>query len=177
MMMKGFIIMASMMGLLTGCSSVQVEDYQKETPQLVLEDYLKGSLEAHGFFQDRSGLVVKRFKVEMKGTWNKDVGTLEEDFQYSDGSKSRRVWTIKKQKDGKYIGTASDVIGEAVGESSGNAFRWKYTLDLPVGNSTYHVQFDDWMYLMNDEVMLNKSKMSKLGIYLGEVTLVFLRKK
>lgn len=176
-MMKGFIFMVSVLGVLTGCSSAQIKDYQKEKPVLVLEDYLKGSLEAHGFFQDRSGMVVKRFKVLMKGTWNNDVGTLEEDFLYSDGSKSRRVWTIKKQKDGKYIGTASDVIGEAIGETAGNAFRWKYTLDLPVGDSSYHVHFDDWMYLMDDEVMLNKSKMSKFGIYLGEVTLVFLRRK
>jgi len=67
------------------------------------------------------------------------------------------------------------VIGEAHGESAGNAFHWKYTLDLPVGDSNYHVKFDDWMYLMDDKIMLNKSKMSKFGVYLGEVTLVFIK--
>ncbi len=174
--MKGLIVMMSTIGFITGCSSVQVKDYQNESPKLVLEDYLRGDLEAHGFFQDRSGLIVKRFKVRMKGTWNGDVGVLDEDFEYSDGSKSKRVWTLKKTGDGKFTGTASDVVGEARGEAAGNAFRWKYTMDLPVGDKSYHVQFDDWMYLMNDEVMLNKSKMYKLGIYLGEVTLVFLRR-
>lgn len=169
--------MMSAIGLLTGCSSTQVQDYKSEKPVLVLEDYLNGPLEAHGFFQDRSGLIVKRFKVIMKGTWVGNTGTLDEDFEYSDGSKSKRVWTIKKEGDGKYSGTASDVVGVASGEAAGNAFRWKYTMDLPVGEKTYHVQFDDWMYLMDDGIMLNKSKMSKFGIYLGEVTLVFFKRK
>ncbi len=169
--------MASTLALLTGCSSVQVQEYKNEKPTLVLENYLDGKLEAHGFFQDRSGKIVKRFKVLMKAHWNGDTGTLDEDFQYSDGTKSKRVWTIRKQNSGKYIGTAADVIGEASGETAGNAFRWKYTLDLPVEDKTYHVQFDDWMYLMDDGIMLNKSKMSKFGIYLGEVTLVFIKGK
>ncbi len=175
--MKGFLFMASTVALITGCSSVQVQDYKNESPKLVLENYLNGDLEAHGFFQDRSGLIVKRFKVLMKASWINGVGTLDESFDYSDGTKSKRVWTLKKDGKGQYVGTASDVVGQAHGEVSGNAFRWHYTLDLPVGKSSYHVQFDDWMYLMDDEVMLNKSKMSKFGIYLGEVTLVFLKRK
>ncbi|MAV90598.1 MAG: hypothetical protein CL676_04200 [Bdellovibrionaceae bacterium] len=173
--MKGLLIMASTIALLTGCSSVSVKDYKNESPKLVLEDYLNGNLEAHGFFQDRSGMIVKRFKVLMKGTWTGDTGILDESFEYSDGTKSKRVWTLKKTAEGKYTGTASDVIGEAHGESAGNAFHWKYTLDLPVGDSNYHVKFDDWMYLMDDKIMLNKSKMSKFGVYLGEVTLVFIK--
>lgn len=160
---------------LVGCSSVSVDQYKNEKPVLNLEDYLNGDLTAYGFFQDRSGLIVKRFTVKMKATWVNGVGTLDEDFVYSDGSTSKRIWTLKKNGPGKYIGTAGDVIGTAEGETSGNAFRWKYTLDLPVDGKNYHVQFDDWMYLMDDGVMLNKSKMSKFGFYLGEVTLAFVK--
>lgn len=173
---KGILFMFCFSTFLSGCTSVQVQDYKNEKPSLLLEEYLNGSLEAHGFFQDRSGLIVKRFKVSMKASWKENIGILEEDFDYSDGTKSRRVWHLKKEANGKYTGTAGDVIGEAHGETSGNAFRWKYTLDLPVGKKNYHVQFDDWMYLMDDGIMLNKSKMSKFGIYLGEVTLVFLKR-
>lgn len=173
--MKKVALWTYFVSLLTGCSSVQVQDYKNETPVLVLEKYLDGDLQAHGFFQDRSGLIVKRFKVLMKASWRGDIGTLDETFEYSDGTKSKRIWTLKKLGNGKYSGTASDVIGEARGETAGNAFRWDYTLDLPVGDKTYHVRFDDWMYLMDDRIMLNKSKMSKFGIYLGEVTLVFLK--
>lgn len=175
--MRNFLFMASIVAIISGCSTTQVQDYKDEKPKLVLEDYLSGNLEAHGFFQDRSGKIVKRFKVLMKATWSGNSGTLDEDFEYSDGSKSKRVWTLKKEADGKYSGTAADVIGKADGESAGNAFRWNYTLDLPVGDKTYHVQFDDWMYLLDDGIMMNKSKMSKFGFYLGEVTLVFFKRK
>ncbi|HCN73035.1 MAG TPA: DUF3833 domain-containing protein, partial [Pusillimonas sp.] len=47
---------------------------------------------------------------------------------------------------------------------------------LPVGDTTYDVSFDDWMFLMNDEVMLNRATMSKFGIRLGEVTLSFYKR-
>ena len=174
--MKKIIALFVSITFLTACSSVGVNDYKGEKPTLVLEDYLNGDLEAQGMFQDRSGKVVKRFYVKMKASWVGNVGTLDEDFIYSDGTKGKRVWTVTKTGENKYKGTASDVIGEATGEVQGNAFRWFYTLDLPVGDKSYHVHFDDWMYLMDDKIMLNKSKMSKFGFYLGEVTLAFVKK-
>ncbi len=175
-MKRKILVYCAVIGSLFGCSSVQVQDYINEKPQLRLEEYLNGNLEAHGIFQDRSGRVIKRFVVNMKGTWSGNKGLLEEDFIYSDGTKSRRVWYLIKESETIYSGTAGDVIGKAIGEQQGNAFRWKYTLDLPVDDTTYHVQFDDWMYLMDDKIMLNKSKMSKFGIYLGEVTLTFIKR-
>jgi hypothetical protein len=68
------------------------------------------------------------------------------------------------------------VVGEAKGQVSGNAFRWTYTMALPVDGRVWHVDFDDWMYLMDDRVMLNKATMSKWGVQLGEVTLSFTRR-
>ena len=103
-----------------------------------------------------------------------DVFTIDvSQFTYSDGSKQRRVWHLTRQADGRYTGRADDVLGEAQGRAAGNALRWQYTLKLPVDGKTYEVQFDDWMYLMDDKVMLNKAVMSKFGIRLGEVTLAF----
>jgi Protein of unknown function (DUF3833) len=68
---------------------------------------------------------------------------------------------------------ADDIVGEAVGQATGNALNWRYTLALPVDGRVWEVQFDDWMYLMDERVMLNKAVMSKFGITLGEVTLAF----
>jgi hypothetical protein len=98
---------------------------------------------------------------------------LDEAFTYSDGTTSRRVWTITKLDEHTYKGTADDVVGEAKGEAYGNALRWQYVLNLPVGDKTYRVDFDDWMYLMDEQVMLNQSVMSKFGWRLGEVVLTF----
>lgn len=161
--------------LLTSCSSVSVRDYANDKPTLKLEEYLSGDFEAWGMFQNRKGLVSRRFHCRIKATWKDGVGILDEDFTWSDGTKSKRVWTLKKVAENRYVGTASDVVGEAIGEVAGNAFHWKYKLDLEVDGETYRVDFDDWMYLMDDKVMLNRSRMSKWGIYLGEVTLTFVK--
>jgi hypothetical protein len=158
--------------LTLGCSSIEPALYAKEKPVLDLKSYFNGTIDAWGVFEDRSGKIVKRFTVVMKCTWTGDTGVLDEDFTYSDGSKSRRVWTIKKRGD-NYIGTASDVIGQAIGVAAGNALNWKYTMALPVDGTVYEVQFNDWMYLMSNEVMLNRAEMSKFGIRLGEVLLSF----
>ena len=162
--------------LLAGCAGVQVSDYAKEKPALDLRTYFNGKIDAWGIFQDRSGKVVKRFHVVIDGSWQGDTGTLDENFEYSDGTKQRRVWTLKRQADGNYIGTAADVVGEARGEIAGNALRWRYVMALDVDGTVYNVDFDDWMYQIDDKVMLNRSAMSKFGIHLGDVTLSFTRR-
>jgi hypothetical protein len=120
--------------------------------------------------------VVKRFTVVMNCTWTGDDGVLDESFSYADGSTQRRVWRLKKIGDGNYTGQADDVVGTAIGQQSGNAFNWTYTMALPVDGKVYEVQFDDWMYLMTDKIMLNKATMRKFGWRLGEVTLSFTKR-
>ena len=159
--------------LVAGCAAPSPADYAAEKPVLDLKQYFNGEITAHGVFTDRSGKVVRRFSVLMKCAWSGDDGVLDEDFTYSDGKKERRVWRLKKLPDGRYTGTADDVVGTAQGQAAGNAFQWRYTLRLPVDGSVYEVQFDDWMYLMDSRVMLNKAVMSKFGFRLGEVTLAF----
>jgi Protein of unknown function (DUF3833) len=171
-MWKKFVSVIFAVLILGGCATVNVTDYAQETPKLDLKQYFNGVFNGHGVFMDRSGKIVKRFVVKMDCTWQGDVGTLDESFVYSDGTTQKRIWTIKKSGD-RYIGTASDVVGEAIGHASGNALRWQYVMALPVDGKTYHVDFDDWMYLVDGKVMLNKSVMSKFGFRLGEVILSF----
>ena len=165
---------------LFGCSSSSVTQYANEKPNLDLSEYFNGTIDAYGIFTDRSGEVKKRFTVLLVAQWKvidgKKVGTLDESFEYSDGTKQKRIWTLTETAPGKYIGRADDVVGDALGESAGNALTWAYTLELPVDGTIYHVQFNDWMYLVTPKVMLNKAKMSKFGIDLGEVTLSFYKR-
>lgn len=162
--------------LIVGCAAPGIEEYRDQRPVLDLRQYFDGEIEAHGMFQNRSGEVVRRFTVEIKGSWQGNVGTLEEDFFYSDGTTDRRVWTITKIDEHNYIGTADDVIGEATGKAYGNALRWRYVLALEVDDKTYKVDFDDWMYLIDEKIMLNRAEMRKFGFRLGEVTLAFRKK-
>ncbi len=161
---------------LAGCASPTVADYAAEKPILNLRTYFNGMVDAWGIFTDRNGKVVKRFTVEMKCDWRDQQGVLDEDFVYSDGTREKRVWTLTDHGNSVFTGTAGDVVGVAEGQTQGNAFNWRYTLALPVDGTVLHVQMDDWMYLMNDRIMLNKARMTKLGIHLGDVTLSFTRR-
>lgn len=177
--MKRRLLLAAVpatLALMTGCASPDIADYQGEKPALDLRTYFSGTVDAWGVFTDRSGKVVKRFTVVMDCTWQGDEGVLDEAFTYSDGTTQRRIWRVRKGPDGRYTGTADDVVGQAEGQARGNALRWRYTLALPVDGRVWHVDFDDWMYLMSEKVLLNRATMSKFGITLGEVTLSFTKR-
>lgn len=162
--------------LASGCAGPDPLRYAAEKPVLDLSTYFNGPIDAWGVFQDRSGAVVRRFTVKMACSWKDGVGTLDEDFFYSDGKREKRIWTIRKLPGGRYTGTAADVVGEATGVASGNALNWRYTLALPVDGRVWNVDFDDWMYLVDERVMLNRATMSKFGIRLGEVLLSFTKR-
>lgn len=119
--MKFLLVIAFALGL-TACASKGVEQYRAERPTLDLKTYLNGTLEAWGIFQGRGGEVQKRFHVVIDARWTGDIGVLDEHFSWSDGTTSRRVWTLTKQADGTFRGTADDVVGEAIGEVAGMPF-------------------------------------------------------
>lgn len=158
----------------TACvSSPTVADFADAPRQLILEEYFEGTTTAYGVFEDRFGKVRRTFKVDITGTVDDGVLTLDERFIYDDGERDTRVWTIDILGDGKYRGTAGDVPDYATGEVAGNAFNWKYKVDLKVGDSVWNVGFDDWMYLLEDNVLMNRAYVTRFGIRIGEVTIAF----
>jgi hypothetical protein len=170
------ILIMGMMTFLTACSGPNLANYKKDAPPLNLKDYFTGPIKAWGLVQDRKGQVTRRFDVVMHGSWEGNVGTLEEHFSYYDGETDKRVWTITQVSANRYEGQAGDIIGKATGEVSGNTMRWAYVMDLPVGETTYKITFDDWMFLMNDGVLINRSYLKKFGITVAELTL-FMQKQ
>ena len=173
--LKGVILMG-LATILAACSGPNLNHYEETKPELSLEDYFSGPIKAWGLVQDRSGKVTRRFDVTMEGSWEGDTGTLVEHFEYYDGEKEQRTWTIKRIEQGQYEGRAGDIIDHAKGEVKGNAMRWAYQMDLKVDGSTYRITFDDWMFLMNDGVLINRSYLKKFGITVAELTL-FMQKQ
>ena len=167
------VFLALSVCVIQGCSGPNVLIYKNENPTLNLKEFFNGEVKAWGIFTNRNGEVIKRFTVVMDCRWNGDEGILDEKFIYSDGTKQQRIWKLKDLGMGTYQGSASDVVGIAEGQSSGNALQWKYILSLPVDDKVWEVQFEDWMYQIDQNVMINKAQMTKWGIYLGEVTLSF----
>ncbi len=169
--MKRWLMMCCI--LLAGCTQVEVADYRDQGPPLELRNFFNGRVDAWGMFQKRSGEVVKRFTVVIEGRPDGDNLILDERFTYSDGTHQRRVWTIRPDGPGRWRGTASDVVGEALGEVAGNALRWRYVLRLPVDDAVYDVTLDDWMYMLDEQTLANRSFMSKFGVEVGQITLFF----
>lgn len=159
--------------VINGCSSMKPQDFKGQEPRLVLEEYFAGTTQAWGIFEDRFGNLRRQFTVDITGDWNGETLTLTEDFLYSDGETEQRIWRIRKIDDHRYEGRAGDVIGTADGSVYGNALNWSYDMMLPVGDNTWKVAFDDWMFLQPGGVLINRAKVSKWGILLGEVTLSF----
>ena len=173
-------LLLGLMGLtvslgLSGCASPKLEDYATEKPVLDLEQYFSGQTKGWGIVQDRFGRITSRFVVEIEGRFEGDRGELDERFVWSDGEKQRRVWRLQKVGLKQWIGEADDVVGQAQGRLSGNALQWGYTLAVPIDGRTIEMQFDDWMVLVDNEVLMNRAVFSKFGIRLGEVTLSFRR--
>jgi hypothetical protein len=158
---------------LAGCSGPQVEQYAAQRPPLDLQRYFSGHTQAWGMFQQRGGEVVKRFHVDIEGSSATDALVLKEDFLYSDGTRQQRTWTLHRSADGLWHGTAGDVVGESLGQAGGNAFHMSYVLRVPIGSSTWDMDMDDWMYLIDERTLVNRTRMSKFGIELGQVTLFF----
>ena len=151
------------------------EDFKGRAPTINIEKYFEGSVEAWGLLQDRKGKVTRQFKADMFGKFENNILTLEENFFWTDGEEQKRVWKIKKIDEHNYIGTASDVVGEAKGFSYGSAFKFEYDLMIPIKGKNIKISFDDWIFKQDDKVAINRAKLTKFGFKVGELT-VFFRK-
>ena len=162
--------------ILNGCSAVPIEDYAENSPILVAETFFNGQLMASGIVKDRSGRVIRYFNATIDASWERGVGTLDEQFVFDDGEKQTRVWTLQPTGSGTYLATAGDVIGESSMKVLGNSLFMTYVLRIPYGGGTIDVNVDDRMYLVSDTVLLNESVMSKWGFNVGQITLVIYKK-
>lgn len=173
--MKKFLLLIniSLLMFCSSCSSTSPKIYSQSPLKMDIRNYFRGNLEAYGILQDRSGKVIKTFTVKMKGTWKGNDGKLEEDFVFSDGKTDHRVWDLKVFDDNNFTGKAGDVVGIAKGEQYGNAMRMNYTLTIPYENRKINVNIDDWMFLIDNDSLINVSQLKKFGFKVATLTIGF----
>lgn len=162
--------------LVTGCGGLHLDEYAGATPAFDPFVFFQGHTRAWGIVQDWRGRVVRRFEVDIDGAVSDGTLTLDESFRYADGELATRQWRLERDADGRIVGRAGDIIDVAEGDTAGNSMYWNYTMDLAVGDSTYRVNFDDWMWQLDDRVLVNRSYIRKLGVTVAEVTL-FMQKQ
>ena len=168
----GFLILL----ILTGCANtMKPTDFKDQKPRLIIEDYLSGNVKAWGVLQNRSGKVTRQFKANLNGKWDGSQLVLDEVFNWTDGEKQTRQWIITKIDENNYEGTASDVVGKARGYSYGPAFKFEYVLLVPVKGKSVKISFDDWIFMQDDRVAINRATMTKFGIKVAELTVMFVK--
>tara|TARA_R110002096_G_scaffold13392_2_gene47568 strand:- start:843 stop:1412 length:570 start_codon:yes stop_codon:yes gene_type:complete len=152
----------------------KLSDYAAEAPQFALPDTLSGTFTAHGLIYDYSGRVNIRFQAEIVGTFDETGGTLAEHFVYEGTQQEdRRIWRITFTGPSAFTATAADVVGTAKGEMAGNALRMTYRLRLPERAGGHVLDAVDWLYLMQDGSIVNRSDMRKFGLRAAELFAVF----
>ena len=163
--------------LLTSCSgnNMKPTDFKDQKPRLIIEEYLSGNVKAWGVLQNRSGKVTRQFKADLNGEWNGSELILDEVFDWTDGERQTRQWQIKKIDEHYYEGTASDVVGTAKGYSYGPAFKFEYVLLVPVKGKNIKITFDDWIFMQDERVAINRATMTKFGIKVAELTVMFVK--
>ncbi len=156
-----------------GCStSIEGKKYREMAPQLDLFTFFNSDIKAWGIVQDRSGNVIQRFTVDIEGEVEGQQLVLRESFSYQLGEGPKtRTWRIEQKTTNEFVGSAGDISGTAKGISYGNAFQFSYRMDLPVGEDTYDVGFDDWFFAMDERTIMNRSYIHKFGLVMAEVTI------
>lgn len=167
--MQKFSLLA-IAALLSGCSQ-SVSEYSNETPQLKLDQFFQGESRAWGVLHDWQGKQSVRFTAELCGNWQGSNGDLYELFYFSDGRIEQRHWQLQQNADGSVSGSAGDVVGQAKGQLAGNSLYWEYTLRIPYDGDTLDVKVKDWLYLIDNENLLNRTTLHKYGLSVGELTL------
>ena len=176
--MRRYIFALAVLGLAACTGKPNAGDDLLSDRKLDLETFFVGTSVARGQFQDVFGTVRRRFDVEITGTFDGQTLKLVEDFVNEDGATEQRVWTLEKTGEDSWQGTAPGVEGIATGLERGDTFNWRYTIDLPVPSAdgtveTVKVTFDDWMWLLSDDRLLNRAYVKRFGVDIGDVIIIF----
>lgn len=152
-----------------GFAAQKPEDYAATAPAFDLRRHMAGPLTSEGVIFGPTGKVAGRFTAQMEGQWEGASGTLTEDFSYASGTRQTRQWRLTMGNDNRFTATAEDVIGRAEGVISGATVRMTYRLKLEEDAGGHVLNVTDWLYLMEDGSIMNKSEMRKFGIKVAEL--------
>lgn len=146
---------------------------RNETVHFDLLSYFEGRTLAEGVFEDRSGNPKRRFSVEMTGRASGTTLVLEEHFLFDDGERQERTWTLTRDGDLTFTGRCEDSINEALGGFQAGLATLNSKLRLKVGARLIPMDFSDAFYDTGSGTVLNRSTVSKWGIRIGQVLILF----
>ena len=152
-----------------GFSAQRPSDYADLGNPFDIREQLNGEMLCEGVIYGPMGRVNTRFVATMNAVWDGDKGTMTEDFTYDTGGTLARKWTLEVTADGQIKATAPDIIGTGLGQQMGNSVCLNYKIKLPDDAGGHVLSTTDWMYLMANGTIMNRSQMRKFGLKVGEL--------
>jgi hypothetical protein len=146
---------------------------RNEAAHFDLLSYFEGRTHASGVFEGRGGHQKRRFSVDMMGRAEGSTLVLEEHFLFDNGERQERTWTLTRGDGQNFTGTCEDSVGEARGRFEPGRAYLDSSLRLKVGSRLIAMRFEDVFYDAGDGAVLNRSTVSKWGIRLGQVLILF----
>ena len=152
-----------------GFSAQKAQDYAKLEPRVDIRKHLSGPIRCEGVIYGPLGRVTSRFTADMEGRWDGNRGVLAEKFTYDSGTKQDREWRLTIGNDGRIVAEADDLVGKGAGQQEGAALHLRYTIRLPENAGGHALEVTDWMYLVDDKTIVNRSQFRKFGIKVAEL--------
>lgn len=171
----GFGLLTFLSLLLGACGSVDQAVYDGQEPALNLREFLSGNLTGWGIFQDRSGEVSHRFRIDMQAEWDGARCRFVEDFHFTDGRHQRREWKLVEGPAGHFTALANDSAEAGEGSVHGNTLHWRYVINTQTEYGTLPLTYDYWMFKIDRDTLMNRADVSVYGIRVGEVSVLFRR--
>lgn len=163
-----FLLLTSLLALLS-CGSMRPEQFSSVEPRFIPEQYFLGQTKGTGQFWDRFADMKLNFTVDLDGSWDGKILKLKEILKYDSGEVFNREYEITKVSENLYEVRSADLVGVGKIESYGNTLKWSYYLNQKIGENLVTLYFDDWMFLREGGIVLNRAFGQKWGFAVGEV--------
>jgi hypothetical protein len=152
------------------------DEFEGKGPAFDVREHLNGALLCEGVIYGPTGRVSSRFVADFEARWEGNVGRMTETFRYDTGTQQDREWTLTLGNDGSIRAEAPDVVGAGTGVQKGPAVLLEYRIRLPEESGGHVLDATDWMYLVDNGTIMNRSQFRKFGITVAELVAT-MRKK
>ncbi|MBV03915.1 MAG: hypothetical protein CML45_05935 [Rhodobacteraceae bacterium] len=151
----------------------KIADFNNDIQIFDIRKILNGNMVAEGMIYGVSGQLSSTFTARFNGAWDGNLGSFTEEFNFSTGKEQLRKWNLSIDNDGNIVGTADDIIGKATGKQIGSAVKLNYKLRLSDDLGGHVISVVDWMHLLENGTVFNRSEFRKYGVRVGELVATF----
>jgi len=163
------VLLGVVAGRFIGFTTQKPADFAAKGPKFDPRTHLSGPILCEGVVYGPMGRVSSRFVADMEGVWTGNVGVLKERFRYDTGMVQDRQWTLRLGNGGEIVAEAPDVVGQGMGHAEGAAVEMRYRIKLSPEAGGHVLDVVDWMYLMENGTIMNRSQFRKYGIKVAEL--------